>query len=160
MLIFCQVENLSINATVFPEFQSHWTLTFLTPSVHFVLAETLFSQQILSTNLCKKYWYKQQYLVEVSQVGRSVKLLLVLGSAVNPGFGYRWDPWPYFCSFQQFYVFWNRVSSWNERTGLTTTGHSPYTRVDSSGNSFTNWSSSSKHTHSHTHILTVGRSVG
>jgi hypothetical protein len=47
-------------------------------------------------------------------VRRLVKLFLVFASTVNLAFGSCRDPWPYFCSFQGFYVFWNEPSSSTE----------------------------------------------
>jgi hypothetical protein len=44
--------------------------------------------------------------------------LMVIASTVIPGSGPRWDPWPYFCSFQDKYVLkWDLVLE--ERRGWT-----------------------------------------
>jgi hypothetical protein len=56
---------------------------------------------------------------------RSGKLLLALVSTVKLGFGSRWETSPYFFIFPHLKVFWNGALVFDERTGLSTAGHSP-----------------------------------
>jgi hypothetical protein len=90
---------------------------------------------------------------------RSVKLLLVLASTSAS-----WLLVPSGPITIIFFSRFLRVLRWsllfNDRRGLTTTGHSPCTGDDSSGHSLINWPSPPHtHTHTHTHTPTVDTEV-
>jgi hypothetical protein len=73
-----------------------------------VAQELLLEYKRTLTELLTLSAYAPTYVYHfIQSAGRSGKLLLVFASTVNPGFRSHWDPWSYFCSFQDFYIIWN-----------------------------------------------------
>jgi hypothetical protein len=77
---------------------------------------------------------KHSGVVQPVSVGRMGKMLLALVSPVTFDFGCRRDPWPNFCSFQDFYMLWKGASSSRRGGFWLLLGTSPLlgaTRADS-----------------------------